>query len=409
MAKNDLASLFGRRTRLPEMSLVQPKFEVSPFEAAIFKPEQEDLSLLANSLSKMEERKRNASEKIGAMDATFAKLAPTINNDAKTLQWFEGYKDKYKRELEAYARLGDYSQAINQGAILAGEALKDQELIGRQRYKQEYDDVLQKVNSRQDIKDVTKEWWKANHPYNYRDITDDNGNIIGGNKFDPADLPVKDVDWAEVTELAVKLINPDRTSSSTASSNYRDSTGSSSERSHSFEQITVDQIRQNMRDLYHSNSNMQKEIEQAYQVNVWQLRQLEAQLKSDPENKDIQFQIKQLKDILIPISGSSPSIETYYANMINSNLSKNAAYKRTANESRNDNRVTTHAAGGGGGGGITYSQTPTDQYNNGNRPREISPGPTPAGNVNLNTGTNPDVVTTAVNDLRDRFGISNGK
>ena len=409
MAKNDLASLFGRRTRLPEMSLVQPKFEVSPFEAAIFKPEQEDLSLLANSLSKMEERKRNASEKIGAMDATFAKLAPTINNDAKTLQWFEGYKDKYKRELEAYARLGDYSQAINQGAILAGEALKDQELIGRQRYKQEYDDVLQKVNSRQDIKDVTKEWWKANHPYNYRDITDDNGNIIGGNKFDPADLPVKDVDWAEVTELAVKLINPDRTSTSTGSSSYRDGTGGSSERSRSFEQITPQQIRENMQDLYNAYPGKDREIEQAYRVNVWRLQQLEAQLATDRDNKDIQFQIKQLKDILIPKSGSSPSIETYYANMINSHLSENAAYKRTTNESRNANQVTTRNAGGGGGGGTAYAQTPTDQYNNGNRSRETSPTPAPAGTVTVNNGTNTNVVTNAVDNVLDRFGISNGK
>ena len=89
------------------------------------------MSLLANSLAKLEERERTANEKISAMDVAFGDIRSKLHQDKETLQWFNDFSNKYKDQVASYARLGDYGNAINAAVRLGGEAANDAELIGR--------------------------------------------------------------------------------------------------------------------------------------------------------------------------------------------------------------------------------------------------------------------------------------
>ena len=65
--------------RIQKLTLAHPVFTPADIKFAEYTPQQEDMSLLANSLARMEERKRTANEKISAMDVAFGEAVAGTN------------------------------------------------------------------------------------------------------------------------------------------------------------------------------------------------------------------------------------------------------------------------------------------------------------------------------------------
>ena len=60
-------------------------------------------------------------------------------------------------------------------------------MIGRLRAQQDYKAYMDNLDKRTDLSEDYKNYYRAINKYNYQDITDKNGNVIGGSKWTPID------------------------------------------------------------------------------------------------------------------------------------------------------------------------------------------------------------------------------
>lgn len=197
----------------PRMSLQTVAFNPTPFQAVTFTPQSADTSILAHSFDTIAQREKETSEKLGAMDATFSQLRTKVHQDPETLKWFEDFTNQQKTKVKNYVNNYDFAGAINKANELAGEVLNNGELQGRIHANEEYQKLVTSLDEKlksKAIKQPTYDWWMATHKYQYKDLTDDSGNIVGGDLDIDKSLPVDDINWASHAMAAFKIISPDK-------------------------------------------------------------------------------------------------------------------------------------------------------------------------------------------------------
>lgn len=367
--------------RTPKYSLQTISFNPGTFKGAIFEPQQEDLNLLAHSLSRMEERERTANEKISAMDVAFGQLRSKLHQDAESLNWFDKFSKKYKDQVNSYAQAGDYGNAINEAVRLAGESANDAELIGRIRTSEQYAEQDKAVRTRinKGISPDTYKWWKKNNQYKHVNIYDDAGNVTGAEDIN-TNVPYDDINFAEIATQAFKLIRPDQTQRATGSdvrrSNFVDGTGSSTQSggSHSSktEKVTEKEILDRMDELI-AVAGGAGAVEQSYnvyrssiedmtnEVNALQKKLTTLDVNSEAyTNLQTQIHDKQQmideRQRLVSDNGSPiTDYKEYFKRMVkNELLAKGLAYQDTSTShttsSDIDNRTNTGTNGSGGRG-----------------------------------------------------------
>ena len=315
--------------KLPKYNLATAQFTPVVFEGATYKPEQEDMSLLANSLAKLEERERTANEKLSAMDVAFGDIRSKLHQDKDTLQWFNDFSNKYKDQVASYARLGDYGNAINAAVRLGGEAANDAELIGRlktsQQYKELDDAQIARINK--GITQDTYNWWKKTHKYHHVNIYDDYGNVVGAEQIDTP-VPYDDINFADHALAAYKLITPDkdtkRSSTSVSSSYNVDGTGSShsnaSGSARQVEKVRKEDILARMDELANALPGGFSRIEQAYDVYVDKLKEMKESLKhmtpGTDEYKQQQQKIEERERLMSNNGSTITDYKEFYARMV---------------------------------------------------------------------------------------------
>lgn len=423
-------------SNVPKYSLKAATFNPNTFEGVVFKPEQEDMSLLANSLSRMEERRRTATEKASAMDVAFGEMRNKLHQDEETLSWFNDFANSYKDRVNGFVQTGDYGNAINAAVKFAGEAVNDPELIGRMKTSEQYktQDDTQKARINKGISQATYNWWKENNKYKHRNIYDDKGNVVGAEEIQTS-VPYDDINFAEHALTAFKMLNPDKdvrsSRSERSSSSYVDGTGGGSTRasgsSRGYERVRKEDILANMDELVNALPGGAARVEQAYDVYKNELKtmndslvDLERQLTGLVEGtKEYEDKLKEINDqrqkieqrtILTSKNGSPISdFKEFYARMVTDELfAKGLAYdwRTTSSEStsRNSSQVTTKTdpnpsprktTPGGGEEWYPGMKLPT--------------GETVDGPTVLQSGTNyfesvSNGVSTASGGIENRFG-----
>ena len=170
------------------MTLNTVGFAPAVFNPIEFKPVEADYNILERSFAKQEERKQKAIAQQSAVQAAISQVELAPEED----EWKQNYIANINNQIQEYANLGDYAGAMNMATQLAGTVSNDPALRGRERYnteRQEFIKQLEQKRAKGLISDDSYERALAQNVYNYHDITDNNGNIVAGSKWEPAFNP----------------------------------------------------------------------------------------------------------------------------------------------------------------------------------------------------------------------------
>ena len=171
-----------------------------------------NLDAYSKAIDKIDQKSREAREKKSAIDAALAQVELDSSEDAWKFKYAKGIKD----QIDQAAMFGDYSGALNTAIELAGKAVSSPELLGRIRANKEHKEKEKEIESRNDIEDITKQRWKAQNKYDYKDTYDEEGNVIGGTGWKEKWTPVKHINPIQLAQLAGSLTAPEKKSSSSS-------------------------------------------------------------------------------------------------------------------------------------------------------------------------------------------------
>lgn len=126
----------GRGSRIPNIGLGvgQSGFTPATFQAGIFTPQKEDMSLLQRSLVTLDERKEKTDQQRAAITAALSK----VNLNEADTEWKQNFINSISARIDSAAQFGDYSAALEEATKLAGEAVSDPELLAREKENENY-------------------------------------------------------------------------------------------------------------------------------------------------------------------------------------------------------------------------------------------------------------------------------
>ena len=199
----------GRGSRIPSIGIGvgQSGFTPATFQAGVFTPQKEDMSLLQRSLATLDERKEKTDQQRAAIMSALGNLKLGPEED----KWKADYANRISKRIDAAAQFGDYSAALEEATRMAGEALSNPEVTSRVRYHEAREKWLTNLENRAargEIDSDTLARAKYENAYNYQDTYDDNGNIIGGTAWNATFEPVKDLNLSQVMAEIKSLVTP---------------------------------------------------------------------------------------------------------------------------------------------------------------------------------------------------------
>lgn len=126
----------GRGSRIPNIGLGvgQSGFTPATFQAGVFTPQKEDMSLLQRSLATLDERKEKTDQQRAAITAALSK----VNLNEADTEWKQNFINSISAKIDSAAQFGDYSAALEEATRLAGEAVSDPELLAREKENENY-------------------------------------------------------------------------------------------------------------------------------------------------------------------------------------------------------------------------------------------------------------------------------
>lgn len=168
--------------------------------------------VFGNSVDKITQQHESALEKASAIKMALANVELNAAED----QWKTEYINNIQNQIDNASRFGNYSTALTTAIKLAGDAISDPGLRGRVRAQQDYKKFVEQTQARTDIDQRTKNWAIETNPYSYQDITDDNGNVVGGSNWTPENRPVGQIDLSRLGSLALSWVKPNKSSGTSA-------------------------------------------------------------------------------------------------------------------------------------------------------------------------------------------------
>lgn len=345
-----------------------------------FTPQQVDMSLLANSMQKKEERINNADKQRAIVENSLGAIRERINTaDPTVAKRFKAKVDGIMNTIDSYSNIGRYADAIREATRAAGSLANDEELQGMVKTNKQYQDARAAIKSRTDISDMTKERWLATNAYKYNSIKDESGNIIGTEDWQEDWSPVSDINPDTINSLILQSVNPDSSSSSStretgstntvnndpnAKNNISDhSSGGTHSRSSSFSREHLDPAKIDAaRRLYYKEHLTA--VNQMYENLKWKYSQLKEQIKTATGDKKamLEGQLNGVEKQITDKNGIYQDAEDMFMSMT-SEIVNSAEYTRTTKSSGSSD-VTTNSVsykdpnsgllnGGTGAGGGT--------------------------------------------------------
>ena len=315
-----------------------------------FTPQQVDMSLLANSMQKKEERINNADKQRAIVENSLGAIRERINTaDPTVAKRFKAKVDGIMNTIDSYSNIGRYADAIREATRAAGSLANDEELQGMVKTNKQYQDARAAIKSRTDISDMTKERWLATNSYKFNSIKDESGNIIGTEDWQEDWSPVSDINPDTINSLILQSVNPDSSSSSStretgstntvnndpnAKNNISDhSSGGTHSRSSSFSREHLDPAKIDAaRRLYYKEHLTA--VNQMYENLKWKYSQLKEQIKTATGDKKamLEGQLNGVEKQITNKNGIYQDAEDMFMSMT-SEIVSSAKYTRTASSS----------------------------------------------------------------------------
>ena len=361
----------NRQRAIPNVSLAAGGFTPAAFTPFVYAPKEFDVTPLQKSLATLDERKERTDQQRAAIRSALGKVKLNAAED----KWKNDYVNDIMSKIDNAAQFGDYSAALETATDLAGSSLSDPALMGRVRANEQYEEEIKRQKARVDRGDISQNtyaWWLKNNPYQYNDIKDDNGNIIGGTEYEPISRPVNDINWASAAMAAFKMVTPYKNStSSQGSSSVTNHSGqeitrgkitakpgegisSSGGSSMSQEKVTKEEIVANMEEMLKATPDGYRQAEQAYDVAMDEFNTMVEEynnlIAEDPNSakaKDLAQKID-VRSKLMYRNGSKIDYKEYYARMVTDSLfAQGLAYDwRTKSTSGSSSYSITDTTGG---------------------------------------------------------------
>lgn len=361
---------------IPTLSLKTVQFQPTVFTPSQYEYQAADMSILERSLAQREARMKEAAQNKSAIDRTLGELELKLN--PAEAEWFEGYKQDIRNQIQSSIDSGDYGAAIRNATTLAGSVIQDPRILGRIRSQEAYQKELQTQQARRDrgeISQNTYDWWINNNKYSYTDSTDGNGNYVESSPWEAESRPVKDINWAEQAITAFKLITPKKNTTNKSgdySTTNVDGTDNGSKwvNNSSFETVNVEDILANIDELLDSTPDGRRQAEQAYNVAMFDFKRLKDRYDTmspeDPEYAAVGQQLENRKKLMYK-NASPISYQEYYARMVTNNrYASTLAYEWRTSENSSFSNTDLHPQGIIGsstlGGG--YTQFTTNPFGN---------------------------------------------
>lgn len=326
--------------------------DVAPqqYQFQSFTPQQVDMSLLANSMQKKEERINNADKQRAIVDTALGAVREQINTaDPTVAKRFKAKVDSIMNTINSYSNTGRYADAIRAATRAAGSIANDEELNGMRRTNKQYQDARAAIKANPYLSSMTKERWLATNSYKYNPIKDESGNIIGTEDWQEDWSPVSDINPDTINSLILQSVNPDSSSSSStretgstntvnndpnAKNNVLDySSGGTHSRSSSFSREHLDPAKIDAaRRLYYKEHLTA--VNQMYENLKWKYNQLKEQIKTATGDKKamLEGQLNGVEKQITNKNGIYQDAEDMFMSMTNE-IVNSAKYTKTASSS----------------------------------------------------------------------------
>ena len=108
-----------------------------------------------------------------------------------------------ERTIDENSRYGNQAAAYDDIIKLQGDIASSPALIGRLKAQQAFKAYSDKIDSL-DMPDDYKEYFKEMNPYHYKDTVDENGNVIGGSKWEPIKSPTKVINLSDIVDKGIR-------------------------------------------------------------------------------------------------------------------------------------------------------------------------------------------------------------
>lgn len=159
-----------------------------------------DLEKLGRAYDTLEQGHLKAIDTASAVEAELAKLDLNEAED----EWRHQQVNKIKSAITNNSTYGNAYGALDDVIRENGSIMSNPGMIGRLRAQQDYKKYIDNLEKRTDIPEDYKAYFKEQNTYNYKDITDNKGNIIGGSKWNPAVQEVSTVPMSQLLDKALQ-------------------------------------------------------------------------------------------------------------------------------------------------------------------------------------------------------------
>lgn len=159
-----------------------------------------DLNVLAKTYNTLEQGHQQAIQTKSQIDAQLAQL--DLNEAEDT--WRQEQLNKIRNALTENMQYGNAYSSLDDIVGTYGNITSSPGMIGRLRAQQDYKTYMNNLDKRNDLSEDYKNYYRAVNKYNYQDITDKNGNVVGGTKWTPTDREVSEVPMNQILNQALQ-------------------------------------------------------------------------------------------------------------------------------------------------------------------------------------------------------------
>lgn len=159
-----------------------------------------DLNVLARTYNTLEQGHQQAIQTKSQIDAQLAQLDLNEAEDA----WRQEQLNKVRNALTENMQYGNAYSSLDNIVGTYGDITSSPGMIGRLRAQQDYKAYMNNLDKRTDLSEDYKNYYRAVNKYNYQDIIDKNGNVIGGSKWTPIDKEVSEIPMNQILNQALQ-------------------------------------------------------------------------------------------------------------------------------------------------------------------------------------------------------------
>lgn len=365
----------NRQNITPKTSLSTAGFTPAVTEAFAFTPEKEDMSLLQRSIATLDERREKTDQQRAAIMSALGNLKLNAAED----KWKADYANRIGAQIDSAAQFGDYSTALETATRLAGEAITSPEVMGRVRANEQYEawrnDIEERATSGKIDRRTANRLLEEN-PYNFEDIKDETGKIVGGYSWrdnggrsgGPVDTAVNKISLESIFQAVDNIVAEH--AHSDAGYSARDANGNPTglygddatfftKSSGSVREKRLSDLKVVFNELVTQHSEIGAYLEQMKKDDAWEINKLEQEITSNPTANDTyakRQKVKELKDRLYSTNGLGIISTAEYLDKMSKGSIKAMAY-------RNIDSDVSMSGGKSKNTSPTSPTNPTDPYN----------------------------------------------